>query len=86
MVQSKGTLKRTSTLFRKLHFIIAFPSRAIYSLSLILVVTLTIDSKVFGILWQKLPSPILDLLPSTVLNTLYIPLICYNYRLLLQNS
>ncbi|MHA1687445.1 MAG: hypothetical protein ACTSYD_13765 [Candidatus Heimdallarchaeaceae archaeon] len=38
---SKGGLRRTSTLFSKLHLIIALPSRATYSLSLILVVTLT---------------------------------------------
>ena len=165
---SKGGLKRTSRLFRKIHLIIALPSRAIVSLTHSH--SNTHDSKVFGGLWQKLPPtllrpnrrfyadsaywtenivglikqhglhpvirpksnalidnpllgpivrahrfypglynhnhhpeyrssvehvfgliklsfpPILDRLPSTILNTLYSPLICYNYRLLVQHS
>ncbi|MHA1854221.1 MAG: transposase [Candidatus Heimdallarchaeaceae archaeon] len=40
---------------------------------------------VFGLIKLFFP-PILDRLPSTLLNTLYSPLICYNYRLLLQHS
>ncbi|MHA1407681.1 MAG: transposase [Candidatus Heimdallarchaeaceae archaeon] len=40
---------------------------------------------VFSLLKLSLP-PILDRLPSTILNIRYSPLICYNNRLLLQNS
>ena len=54
---SKGTLRRTSTLFSKLHLIIALPSRAIVSLAHSH--SNTHDSKVFGELWQKLPSTLL---------------------------
>ena len=169
-VDSSGFKNRQASLwrFRKLHLIIALPSRAIVSLTHSH--SNTHDSKVFGGLWQKLPStllkpnrrfyadsaywtenivglikqhglhpvirpksnalidnpllgpivrahrfypglynhnhhpeyrssvehvfgliklsfpPILDRLPSTILNTLYSPLICYNYRLLVQHS
>ena len=54
---SKGGLKRTSRLFRKIHLIIALPSRAIVSLTHSH--SNTHDSKVFGGLWQKLPSTLL---------------------------
>ncbi|MHA1400344.1 MAG: transposase, partial [Candidatus Heimdallarchaeaceae archaeon] len=54
---SKGALKKTSKLFCKLHIIVALPSRAIISLTHSS--SITHDSKVFGLLWQKLPSALL---------------------------
>ena len=54
---SKGVLKRTSALFCKIHLIITLPSRAIVSVTHSR--SDTHDSKVFGVLWQNLPSTVL---------------------------
>ncbi|UJG44156.1 MAG: transposase [Candidatus Heimdallarchaeum endolithica] len=53
----RGGLKKTSKLFWKIHLIVGLPSRAIVSLAHS--ASNTHDSKVFGLLWQKLPSALL---------------------------
>jgi len=53
----RGALKWTSQHFWKIHLIVGLPSRAIVSLAHS--TSNTHNSKVFGLLWQKLPSALL---------------------------
>jgi len=54
---SRGALKKTSKLLWKINLIVGLPSRDIVSLAHS--ASNTHDSKVFGLLWQKLPSALL---------------------------
>jgi len=54
---SRGTLKKISKFFWKIHLIVGLPSRAIVSLAHS--ASNTHDSRVFGLLWPKLPSALL---------------------------
>ncbi|MHA1205308.1 MAG: transposase [Candidatus Heimdallarchaeaceae archaeon] len=54
---SRGALKKTYQLFWKIHLIVGLPSRAI--VSLVHSASNTHDSKVFGLLLQKLPFALL---------------------------